>query len=112
MTRILALTLLAATLPVAAQKKLEIDHDKSCCYTGHLDPKIDLYTFDSDDEATNAVKRIMAYSGLEPNFIVAAANVGNAAAVIDGDQRLNDQRPQQIETGAGHQPQLIGDHLQ
>ncbi|NNF57873.1 MAG: hypothetical protein HKN04_06495, partial [Rhodothermaceae bacterium] len=48
----------------------------------------DIYGFDSDDEAQVALNRVMRHAGLEPNFIIRAANVPNAVAAIEGSQRL------------------------
>ena len=84
-TNVLIFSLL---LPVGAQEELDIDHEQSCCYVSKLDPEIKIYSFENDADARLAVKRIMAYSGLEPNFLITAANVPNAAAVIQKDKRL------------------------
>lgn len=47
----------------------------------------DLFTFGSNAEAFNVVKRITSAVGLEPNFEVVQANVPNAAAVIRDEKR-------------------------
>lgn len=73
-----------------AQQQLNIDASKSCNYHGGMVPDKPIYGFASDKEAVSAVKRILSYSGLEPNFEITAANVPNAAAVLDntGEKRL------------------------
>ena len=83
--------LLAAMLPEAdGQTLLKVDATKSCNFHGGLVPDKPVYGFASDREAENSVKRILSYSGLEPNFKITAANVPNAAAVLDdsGETRL------------------------
>ncbi len=47
-----------------------------------------LYSFESTEEALGVVKRITNAVGLEPNFKVLQANVPNAAAVIEEQERL------------------------
>ena len=79
------LLLLSITFSSSAQEKLNIDH--SCSYTGELTEK-DLYGFTSDTEAEDALTKIMKYTGLPSNFTIKAANVPNAAAVIQGDERF------------------------
>lgn len=73
------------TAPLGAQELIKADG--YCQYAGEALPD-DLYGFESDQEAAAAVKRIVQYTGLEPNFIIRAANVPNAAAVIQGQTRL------------------------
>lgn len=87
--RILPLAPLIA-IPAFAQQPLKVDTSKSCNYDGGLVPNKQLYGFASDREAVDTVKRILSYSGLEPNFEISAANVPNAAAVLDptGEKRL------------------------
>ena len=48
----------------------------------------ELYSFASSDEARALVAEIMSTVGLVPRFTVFAANVPNAAAVIEGEERL------------------------
>lgn len=87
---LLLLVLLFAPAIAPGQVELKVDVTKSCNYHGGLVPNRKLYGFASDREADGAVKRILSYSGLEPNFEIAAANVPNAAAVLDdtGQKRL------------------------
>lgn len=47
-----------------------------------------IYGFESDNEAKNAIDRIIAFTGLPQNFTIMAANVSNAAAVIKDRKRL------------------------
>lgn len=47
-----------------------------------------IYSFASSDEAREMVAEIMSTVGLVPRFTVFAANVPNAAAVIEGEERL------------------------
>lgn len=89
----LAITfLLVALVPAATygQTLLKVDATKSCNFHGGLVPDKPIYGFASDREAEESVKRILSYSGLEPNFKITAANVPNAAAVLDpaGETRL------------------------
>ena len=87
--RFLLLLWIAPTL-ASGQVELKVDVTKSCNYHGGLVPDRQIYGFASDREAAGAVKRILSYSGLDPNFEISAANVPNAAAVLDatGQKRL------------------------
>ena len=67
-----------------AQTRLNID--ASCSFTGTLNEE-QVYGFASDNEAKNALSRIMKYTGLPANFTIQAANVPNAAAAIYGSKR-------------------------
>ncbi len=71
--------------PVNSQEILKID--VSCSYDGQALPA-DLYGFESNAEAEQAVKRILDNTGLNQNFTIRAANVNNAAAAIQGQQRM------------------------
>lgn len=75
---LLFLTLAAVT--ASAQERLLFSH--SCNYDGEIPPDEALYGFASDDEAEDALKRIMRYTGLPANFAIMAANVPNAAAAL------------------------------
>lgn len=90
MRRTLALALFIAVTsniagPVYSQELLKIDG--YCNYEGQALPA-DVYGFESNAEAQQAVKRILDYTGLNQNFTIRAANVDNAAAVIQGQQRM------------------------
>ena len=51
-----------------------------------------VYSFDSDIEAEDALKRIMRLTGLPPNFKIRSASVNNACAVIKCDDAGNCDR--------------------
>ncbi len=71
--------------PAIAQELLVIG--EACSYYG--EPIEDqVYGFTSDQEAEQAVARIMRFTGLPQNFTIMAANVPNAAAVIREGKRL------------------------
>lgn len=61
--------------------------DGYCSYSGGESSNEDIYTFSSDDEANDAVERILRYTGLKKNFLIKAANVNNAEASIKGNTR-------------------------
>jgi len=71
-------------LPLGAQER--IFFDQSCTYTGEITDE-GIYGFRSDKEATEAIERIMRYTGLPANFKIQASNVPNAAAIIQGNRR-------------------------
>lgn len=61
--------------------------DGFCSYYG--DPmEYELYGFESDQEAQEAIEHLMSYTGLPQNFVIMAANVDNAQAAIRGPERL------------------------
>ena len=66
-----------------AQELLTID--AYCLYDGNEMPA-QVYGFESAADAQSAVKRILDHTGLNQNFTIRAANVDNAAAVIQGQQ--------------------------
>ena len=57
-----------------------------CVFDGSIIDE-DVYGFDSDEEALNALRRVLRHTGLEPNFVIRAANVPNAVASIQGKKR-------------------------
>jgi hypothetical protein len=69
------------------QQLLQFDRSRACSFYGE---KIvdDVYTFSSSAEAQAVMKRITDHVGLPANFVVMAANVPNAMAVIRGTQRI------------------------
>jgi hypothetical protein len=69
----------------AAQERVELSN--YCVYNGE-EIEGDVYGFASDREASEALNRVMRYSGLASNFVIKAANVPNAVASIEGTQRL------------------------
>ncbi len=78
------LTLLHAA-PAASQQLLALDG--YCVFDGSPVTE-DVYGFASDQEAQDALQRLMQHTGLEPNFVLRAGNVPNAMAAIQGAQRL------------------------
>jgi hypothetical protein len=63
------------------QSKYEIFIEESCGFDrSMINQKV--YTFDSDNEAELALKKIMKLTGLPANFEIKAASVPNACAVI------------------------------
>ncbi|MGH8545989.1 MAG: hypothetical protein ACREX3_20670 [Gammaproteobacteria bacterium] len=65
----------------------QIETGSSCSYFGESMPA-NVASFASDSEAETVVSRIMTSSGLAPNFVIRAAGVPNAAAVIRGSTRM------------------------
>jgi hypothetical protein len=64
-------------------KRMVFDFKKQfCSYYGENTPTKAIYTFSSDNEAKQALERIMKVTGLPTNFNIMAANVPNACAVI------------------------------
>lgn len=70
---------LIINITVFGQVRIEIE--RGCNFFGESIEK-SVYSFDSDEEAESAVRRIMKYTGLPANFIIKAADVPNAEAVI------------------------------
>lgn len=69
------------------QTVLNVNLKHSCSYFG--EPiKGNVYSFDSSFQARDLVSKIVNTVGLKPNFEIMAANVPNAAAVIQGSNRL------------------------
>ena len=80
---ILAIVLFYSNL-LHSQEKIQLNY--SCSYYGEKIPS-EVYTFKSDDEASEAVKLITDASGLSSKFIILACNVPNASATIINNQR-------------------------
>lgn len=80
---ILAIVLFYSNL-LYSQEKIHLKY--SCSYYGEKIPS-DVYTFKSDNEASEAVKLITDASGLTSKFIILACNVPNASATIINNQR-------------------------
>jgi hypothetical protein len=74
--------------PALAQNLITFNLNASCSFYPNEKPAASLYSFDSSEEATSAVKRITNAVGLEANFKLLQANVPNATAVIEEQQRL------------------------
>lgn len=73
------------SVPLSSQERITLTG--YCVFDGDLIPE-DLYGFASDQEALSALQRVMNHTGLEPNFVIRAANVPNAVAAIQGTQRF------------------------
>ena len=71
-----------------SKSKYELHIDKACGFDKSMINEI-IYSFDSDREAENALKRVMSLTGLPTNFTIRAASVPNAAAVIKCDRNGN-----------------------
>src|SRR5574337_153100 len=79
----LLLLLISSGLTTFGQQPLGFSIHNACNYYGDTLSNDPIYTFASTKEATDIVKRITDAVGLAPNFLVMAANVDNAEAVID-----------------------------
>ena len=77
--------LVCTTSSAVAQERIVIG--EACSYYGDTISG-ELYGFGSDQEAEQAIARIMKFTGLPQNFTIKAANVPNAAAVIRDTRRL------------------------
>ncbi len=84
-TSLLLALCLGLPLGVAAQQKLTFD--RSCGFTQEI-TSAEVYGFTSDQDAKRTIDRIMRYTGLPSNFTIQAANVPNAAAIIQNDKRF------------------------
>lgn len=73
---------------IANNSKYELQIDKACGFDKSMINEI-VYSFDSDREAENALKRVMSLTGLPTNFKIRAASIPNAAAVIKCDRNGN-----------------------
>ena len=85
----LAALLFAAifTLPSIAAVEGEIQVDEICDYFGGGDIPKKVFTFSSNQEAEDVIKRILDSRGLAPHFTIKAAAVPNAAAIIREGER-------------------------
>lgn len=84
---LLLVVMFASATTIFPQSRVkELVVNGGCNYDGEpFDLKV--YTFESDAAAVAAVDRILDPLGLVRNFDVRAADVSNAAAVIDGETR-------------------------
>lgn len=69
-----------------AQVGEEVSTREVCSFFGESLPA-SVVSFDSDAEADSVIERIVAASGLAKNFVVKAAGVPNAAAVVQNGTR-------------------------
>jgi Zn-dependent peptidase ImmA (M78 family) len=72
---------------MSGQQKLNVDNAHSCSWEED-NVRDDLYGFAPDDQAQKFVNNIVKYAGLPPNFTIKAANVSNARATMENNQRL------------------------
>ncbi|KUJ73445.1 hypothetical protein AVO45_15300 [Ruegeria marisrubri] len=83
------LPLLLGATSAQAQSRLEIANQSHICSFAPDDVlEGEIYSFSSSQQARDMVADIMSTVGLVPRFTIFAANVPNAAAVIDGEERL------------------------
>lgn len=75
------------SMPALTQVQSTVNLGDNCSYFGEALPT-SVVTFQSDNEAESTINEIIDISGLTKNFVVRAAGVPNAAAVIQGAQRL------------------------
>lgn len=76
-----------SAVPLAAQRRFQSGQFQACSYYGE-DVVDDVYSFQSDAEAERLIGDVMKHTGLPQNFEVLAANVPNAAAVIQERRRV------------------------
>lgn len=74
------------SLKTYAQVELNFNLSGTCSYYGEA-MNNSVYGFSSSQEADNIIERIVSNVGLKKNFQINAANVPNAAAVINGSTR-------------------------
>ncbi|WP_290575991.1 hypothetical protein [Ketobacter sp.] len=86
-TQIIVASLLMLQFTSASGQVMDdLETANTCSFFGEVVPQ-KVTTFSSDKEAESAIKKIVDASGLVQNFLVRAAGVPNAAAVIRGDTR-------------------------
>jgi hypothetical protein len=84
-------TFFQSFLSPKSNSKYDFVVENSCGFDYKLINQM-VYSFDSDIEAEDALKRIMRLTGLPPNFKIRAASVSNACAVIQCDEVGNCDR--------------------
>ena len=92
----LAAALITGSFTLLADEISDLAKHAGCAFGSTFEPKekipaplAGVHGFSSNNDAKFAIEKIMAHSGLEPNFrIIASSEVGNAAAVIHNDERL------------------------
>ena len=80
------LFVLFSSTAALSQAPARIPFDHGCSSMG-AEIQGGVFQFDPGLRASDSVKRVVAAIGLQPNFVVQAANVPNAVAIIDGTQR-------------------------
>ncbi|WP_171181634.1 M48 family metalloprotease [Ruegeria sp. HKCCD8929] len=89
--RWLSVILVLAVFAVQAHAQTVLDlkgNREFCSFVPGASLPEQIYSFQSSAEAKQLVADIMSTVGLVPRFRINAANVPNAAAIIDGDERL------------------------
>jgi hypothetical protein len=66
-------------------QKIKLEKENSCSYSG-VENK-DAFLFQSDSEAEEALALIMKHIGLPANFVISAADIDNAGALIHDNKR-------------------------
>ena len=85
-TQLLIIFSFIFSLCSCGQEPSTMDLSKSCSYYGE-EISDDIYEFSSSQEAKSIIDKIVTSVGLKKNFIIKAANVPNAVAIVQGDQR-------------------------
>jgi hypothetical protein len=116
------LAVFASTIGTATSRAQELLTLSNYCVFDGSPVDNEVYGFASDQEANAALQRVMQYTGLNPNFVLRAANVPNAVANIQGSQRYilyNQQFMMQVRTATNTEwsaisilAHEIGHHLQ
>lgn len=86
--RLVTFLTLCFALPLTSSGQERIVPEWQCNYVNEKPADDDIYGFASDKEAEDAIGRIVKHTGLVQNFVIRAANVPNAAAVIQNQRRL------------------------
>ncbi|MDP6653123.1 MAG: hypothetical protein QGF90_13625 [Gammaproteobacteria bacterium] len=71
----------------SAQQLLNTEDFEWYCSFDGSDLPGDLYGFSSDQAAATALSQVLLYTGLAQNFVIQAANVDNAVAVVNDTDR-------------------------
>lgn len=66
-----------------SQKKISIDLSKSCSFSNRAISNNNLYSFAPSTDAKDIINKIVNELGLKVNFIIQAASVDNACAIVN-----------------------------
>ena len=85
--------------------EIDFDHGATCNYTGVLEGsgKKKILSFSSDRQATKVVNRILKHANLSKYFDIRAADVPNAAAVVE----QNPSKPNQLVRRILYNPEFM-----
>lgn len=89
------------SFPSSAQEVLHIHN--GCHFDGD-EIEREIYGYAPSNEAQQIISRITAVMGLEQNFTIKAANISNALATVEGDERYilyNTAFLEKIKSGSG-----------